>query len=83
MLTPAAVTAQSKDSYLPYNKPMSIIHWLQNAKPKSDVIVIMDPDCLIFKPIDIVRWHDVAAACFSHAAAGCGAGPADWTKGVF
>jgi len=46
---------QSKDSYLPYNKPLSIIHWLQNAKPKADVIVVMDPDCLIFKPLDIVR----------------------------
>ena len=46
---------QSKDPYLPYNKPMSIIHWLQNAKPKADVIIIMDPDCLMFKPLDIVR----------------------------
>jgi hypothetical protein len=56
LLTRAFLVEQTKDSYLPYNKPMSIIHWLQNAKPKADVIIIMDPDCLMFKPIDIVRW---------------------------
>jgi hypothetical protein len=55
--------SQSKDAYLPYNKPMSIIHWLQNAKPKADVIIIMDPDCLVFKPIDIVRLN--VFGCFS------------------
>jgi hypothetical protein len=51
----ATCGAQGKDSYLPYNKPMSIIHWLQNGKPNSDVVVLMDPDCLLFKPLDIVR----------------------------
>jgi hypothetical protein len=56
LLTRAFLVEQTKDSYLPYNKPMSIIHWLQNAQPQADVIIIMDPDCLMFKPIDIVRW---------------------------
>jgi hypothetical protein len=56
LLTRVFPVYQTKDSYLPYNKPMSIIHWLQNAQPQADVIIIMDPDCLMFKPIDIVRW---------------------------
>lgn len=28
----------SKDSYVAYNKPLSITHWLQNAKPEEDVV---------------------------------------------
>jgi hypothetical protein len=62
---------------------MSIIHWLQNAKPKADVIIIMDPDCLMFKPVDIVRSRVVAAARKADAAAGGGAGPPDRPKGIF
>ena len=87
--SPSLTILQSKDSYLPYNKPMSIIHWLQNAKPKADVIVILDPDCLLFKPLDMVPYTPTSPPppppppSAAHAAAGGGAGAPHRPKSVF
>jgi len=42
----------TRDHYKPYNKPLAIMHWLAEAKPTEDVIIVLDPDCLINRPID-------------------------------
>ena len=41
------------DFYKPYNKPWSITKWLEEAKPKEDVIMIVDPDCMFVKKMEI------------------------------
>ena len=41
------------DFYKPYNKPWSITKWLEEAMPKEDVIVIVDPDCMFVKKMEI------------------------------
>jgi hypothetical protein len=42
------------DFYKPYNKPWSITKWLEEAKPKEDVIMIVDPDCMFVKKMEIM-----------------------------
>ena len=39
------------DSYVAYNKPLSITHWLQTTKVTEDVIIVLDPDCALVHPI--------------------------------
>lgn len=39
------------DRYLPYNKPMSIMHWLEHAKPKEEWILVVDPDMYFRHPV--------------------------------
>ncbi len=46
-----AVHPRTKDSYSPYNKPYSIMHWLLNAKPTADYIIILDADMVFRKAI--------------------------------
>ncbi|KAJ1485685.1 hypothetical protein T484DRAFT_1792792 [Baffinella frigidus] len=41
----------SIDSYVAYNKPLAITHWLQTAKVTEDVIIVIDPDCALISPI--------------------------------
>ena len=46
------------DVYKAYNKPLSLMHWLQNAKPTEDIVIIVDPDCMFVRPFamqDIVE----------------------------
>ena len=38
------------DVYKAYNKPLSLMHWLENAHPSEDVIIIVDPDCYFVRP---------------------------------
>jgi len=41
------------DSYVAYNKPLSITHWLQTTEVKEDIIIIIDPDCAYINKMDI------------------------------
>ena len=43
-----AVHPRTKDRYAPYNKPFSIMHWLEHAKPTADFIIVLDAD-MIFR----------------------------------
>ncbi len=38
------------DDYGPYNKPASLLHWLQTEQPDGTVLLI-DPDCVFREPI--------------------------------
>jgi hypothetical protein len=40
------------DSYVAYNKPLSITHWLQTTQVKEDVIIVADPDCAYINKMD-------------------------------
>ncbi|KAJ1495273.1 hypothetical protein T484DRAFT_1763382 [Baffinella frigidus] len=42
------------DVYTPYNKPFSIMRWLEEAPPTEDVVVVVDPDCLFVGKLDTV-----------------------------
>jgi len=46
-----AVHPKTGDRYSPYNKPASIVHWLEHAKPTADYVVILDADMVIRKAI--------------------------------
>ena len=46
-----AIHPRTKDAYSPYNKPYSIMHWLQHAKPTADYIVVLDADMIFRKSI--------------------------------
>ena len=46
-----AVHPRTKDSYSPYNKPYSIMHWLLHVKPTADYIVVLDADMVFRKAI--------------------------------
>ena len=48
-----AVHPKSGDHYSPYNKPASIVHWLEHAKPTAEYIIILDADMIIRNPITI------------------------------
>jgi NET1-associated nuclear protein 1 (U3 small nucleolar RNA-associated protein 17) len=37
----------NNDAYLPYNKPGSIMHFLEKAPPKEEWILVLDPDMQI------------------------------------
>ena len=43
-----AIHPRTKDAYSPYNKPFSIMHWLENAKPTADYIIVLDAD-MVFR----------------------------------
>lgn len=43
----------SGDSYPPYNKPMAILTWLQEASPAEEVVLLLDPDCIFIAPCDL------------------------------
>jgi peptidyl serine alpha-galactosyltransferase len=43
----------SKDWYVPYNKPLSITNFLRSGDVTEDVVVILDPDCCLMRPLDI------------------------------
>eukprot|EP00899_Mesostigma_viride_P013366 jgi/Mesvir1/2202/Mv09847-RA.1 len=46
-----AVHPVTKDVYSPYNKPYSILHWLQNDPPSTEFVIFMDADMTIRKPL--------------------------------
>jgi hypothetical protein len=48
-----AIHPRTKDSYSPYNKPFSIMHWLQHAKPTADYIIVLDADMVFRKAITV------------------------------
>ena len=46
-----AVHPVTGDRYSPYNKPASIVHWLEHAKPTADYVIILDADMIIRHPM--------------------------------
>ena len=46
-----AVHPRTKDAYSPYNKPFSIMHWIEHAKPTADYIIVLDADMVFRKAI--------------------------------
>ena len=46
-----AVHPITGDRYSPYNKPASIVHWLEHAKPTAEYIIILDADMVIRNPM--------------------------------
>mmetsp|Transcript_28895 Transcript_28895/g.71319 ORF Transcript_28895/g.71319 Transcript_28895/m.71319 type:complete len:623 (-) Transcript_28895:667-2535(-) len=49
-----AVHPRTKDAYSPYNKPFSIMHWLEYAKPTADYIIVLDADMVFRKAFTAV-----------------------------
>ena len=47
-------SALAGDAYKPYNKPWSISQWIAQAAPTEDNIIIVDPDCMFVKKMDIM-----------------------------
>lgn len=43
----------SGDSYLPYNKPMALLTWLEDAPPAEEAVLLLDPDCIFIAPCDL------------------------------
>eukprot|EP00291_Cryptomonas_curvata_P003363 CAMPEP_0172179868 /NCGR_PEP_ID=MMETSP1050-20130122/16874_1 /TAXON_ID=233186 /ORGANISM="Cryptomonas curvata, Strain CCAP979/52" /LENGTH=371 /DNA_ID=CAMNT_0012852833 /DNA_START=1 /DNA_END=1114 /DNA_ORIENTATION=+ len=54
--------------YTPYNKPSAVNHWLRKARPTEDVIIVVDPDCMFIRPLDIVveEGSPIAQQAFYH-----------------
>jgi hypothetical protein len=52
------------DVYKAYNKPLSLQHWLENAKPTEDVVIIVDPDCYFVRPFAMQELVEVKFFCF-------------------
>ena len=46
-----AVHPVTGDRYSAYNKPASIIHWLEHAKPTAEYVIILDADMVIRRPM--------------------------------
>jgi hypothetical protein len=46
-----AVHPVSGDRYSPYNKPASIVHWLEHARPTAEYVIILDADMIIRTPM--------------------------------
>ena len=46
-----AVHPVTGDRYSPYNKPASIVHWLEHAKPTAEYVIILDADMVIRTPM--------------------------------
>ena len=46
-----AVHPITGDRYSPYNKPASIVHWLEHAKPTAEYVIILDADMVIRNPM--------------------------------
>ena len=38
------------DKYSAYNKPLSVIHWLENEEPEEDWLLILDADMILNLP---------------------------------
>ena len=43
----------TKDEYLAYMKSASITHWYTHSPPSEEIVISIDPDMLILKPIDL------------------------------
>eukprot|EP00291_Cryptomonas_curvata_P007075 CAMPEP_0172183900 /NCGR_PEP_ID=MMETSP1050-20130122/19262_1 /TAXON_ID=233186 /ORGANISM="Cryptomonas curvata, Strain CCAP979/52" /LENGTH=252 /DNA_ID=CAMNT_0012857609 /DNA_START=1954 /DNA_END=2712 /DNA_ORIENTATION=- len=54
--------------YSPYNKPAAVDHWLREANPKEDIILVIDPDCMFVSPMNIVveEGAPIAQQAFYH-----------------
>jgi len=54
--------------YTPYNKPSAIEHWIREANPKEDIVILIDPDCMFVSPMNIVveEGAPVAQQAFYH-----------------
>lgn len=48
-----AVHPISGDHYTAYNKPASIIHWLDHARPTAEYVVILDADMVVRSPMTV------------------------------
>jgi ShK domain-like len=48
-----AVHPVTGDRYAPYNKPASIVHWLEHAQPTAEYVIILDADMVIRKPMTV------------------------------
>ena len=55
---PWQIHPTTADDYGPYNKPASLLHWLQTERPDGTVLLI-DPDCVFREPIR----REVAEGC--------------------
>lgn len=42
---------ETGDMYTPYNRPGGVLHWLENAKPREEWILMVDPDMLFRHPV--------------------------------
>ena len=42
----------SGDRYSAYNKPYSIMHWMEHAKPTEDFIIVLDADMAFRRSMD-------------------------------
>jgi len=40
--------------YSPYNKPSAVAHWLAQAQPTEDVVLVIDPDCMFVSRMEVV-----------------------------
>lgn len=52
----------TQDQYPPYNRIFSLITWLREAPPTEDTILLLDPDCVFLRPLDVSaqRGHPIA-----------------------
>ncbi len=52
----------SGDYYPPFNKPMALLTWLENASPIEEAVLLLDPDCIFVTPcsLSVKRGEPVA-----------------------
>jgi hypothetical protein len=52
----------SGDHYTAYNKPKALSAWLEEAPPKEEAVLILDPDCVFLEPLadSVVRGNPLA-----------------------
>lgn len=51
-ITPVySLDSQTGDHYAPYNRPGGILHWLENAKPREEWVLVVDPDMIFRHPV--------------------------------
>ena len=48
-----AVHPVTGDRYAPYNKPASIVHWLEHGQVTAEYVIILDADMVIRKPMSV------------------------------
>jgi hypothetical protein len=48
-----SIHPRSRDRYLAYNKPASIVQWMEAVRPRERTIVVLDPDCLFLRSISV------------------------------